>query len=156
MSAYFMRFRRGVACTVAVGVALVASPNAASAKDTASSSSRAPAKSAAAAATRVRFSSGTSSKTISAQLVGSKTASFVIGAKQGQVMTLDTTPANTVVLTVVGPDGKILAGANAIGGMTGQLEKTGDFVVQIKLTPKRAKTNTSTTYRLRVAIEDLT
>jgi hypothetical protein len=106
-------------------------------------------------ATRIRFSAGTSSKVVSAQLVGPQTAVFIVGAKKGQVMTLDTTPSKTVVMTVVGPDGKDLPGATGIGGMTGQLNTTGDFTVRVQLTTKRAKTNTSTTYRLRVAIEDL-
>jgi hypothetical protein len=151
-----------VLCAAAIVVATAGQQVQAVANDTvttARSSTTRPAKPAQpggkGTSTRVRFASGTSSQTISAQLIGTQTATYVIGATKGQVMTLESTPANTVLLTLVGPDRKAIAGGRDIGGFAGRLGSTGDMTVTVKLTPKRSKGNASITYRLRIAIEDI-
>lgn len=84
------------------------------------------------AKTRVKFAKGTHGATVKGTVRGFAYRDYLVGASAGQTMDLKLTATNgATIFSVFVPGGENLEGAAQMDEFTGELPRSGDYVVRV-------------------------
>lgn len=104
---------------------------------------------------RVKFAAGTSGTTIQAQIAGSEMTDYLLGAGQGQTMTISFQPTNPSayfnLMRGNGPEA-IHIGSVAGNSFQGVLPASGDYRIRVYLMRNAARRNETADYTLNISI----
>lgn len=104
---------------------------------------------------RVSFAAGTSGATIQAQITGSEIADYLLGAGQGQTMTISFEPDNpSAYFNLMLGDGPeaIHIGSVAGNSFEGVLPASGDYRIRVYLMRNAARRNETVNYTLNMSV----
>lgn len=106
---------------------------------------------------RVQFARGTASKVIKGSIRGYAYKDYVVGARAGQVMTVDLRTSNGANYFNVLPPGSndvaVFIGSTNGNSYRGKLEKSGDYKVRVYLMRSAARRNEVASYSLTIGVE---
>ncbi len=104
---------------------------------------------------RVSFASGTSGTTIQSRIEGSQIVDYILGARAGQVMTVDFAPTNPSAYFNVmrGTDpAAIFIGSTSGNSFSGALPADGDYRIRVYLMRSAARRNETADFTLNIGI----
>jgi hypothetical protein len=104
---------------------------------------------------RIRFGKGASSASVSGVIKGYAYRDYVIGAREGQTLSVALSGSSAADLAIFMPDGGNLgADSTGVADWTGELPASGDYVVRI-LMPRSAarRKGAAARFALRITIE---
>lgn len=82
---------------------------------------------------RVVFQPGATSTTIDGVVGAQQSHEFILGAKAGQLMEIDVTPANSLQLIIYGVDGSVLrSGMGEGSSFRGEIPSSQDYIVTVR------------------------
>ena len=104
---------------------------------------------------RVRFGKGASSASVSGVIKGYAYRDYVVGAREGQTLSVALSGNSLADLAIFMPDGGNLgADSTGVADWTGEIPASGDYVIRV-LMPRSAarRKGAAARFRLRITIE---
>jgi hypothetical protein len=96
---------------------------------------------------RVSFDAGATSATLTGRLTAHRGLDYILGARAGQLLDIEITPANSVQLIIYGVDGTVLrSGMGEGSSFRGELPSSQDYLVSVRAGAQEVS------YSMRVAI----
>ncbi len=107
------------------------------------------------AKTRVKFAKGTHGATVKGTVRGFAYRDYLVGASAGQTMDLKLTATNgATIFSVFVPGGENLEGAAQMDEFTGELPRSGDYVVRVGMMRAEARRPGSvSSYTLKITVQ---
>ncbi len=103
---------------------------------------------------RVSFVRGASSATVSGTVKGYKYIDYVVGAREGQTLSVRVSGSTSAQLAVFMPDGgNIGMDAAGVESWSGELPTSGDYVVRVLQPRAQARRGETARYSLRISIQ---
>ena len=103
---------------------------------------------------RVRFARGSSSARVSGSVKGYKYIDYVVGAREGQTMTVELTGSPSAEFAIMMPDGGNLGmDAVQIREWSGELPASGDYAIRVLMPRAQARRGETINFRLSVSIQ---
>jgi len=102
---------------------------------------------------RVQFAPDTSGATITDQITGSESVTYLLAANAGEIMTvaLDTDNAgNTFTVTAPGAKAPMFTGSENANRFEGPLPASGDYAIDVFLTPDAASAGQVANYTITI------
>lgn len=105
--------------------------------------------------TRVKFAKGTHGATVKGTVRGFAYRDYLVGASAGQTMDLKLTATNgATIFSVFVPGGENLEGAAQMDEFTGELPRSGDYVVRVGMMRAEARRPGSvSSYTLKITVQ---
>ncbi len=106
---------------------------------------------------RVAFAKGTSSKTLKGTIKGYDYVDYVIGARGGQLLTVNLTTnrsSNFFNIMAKGNEAAYFIGSNSGNGFRGPVPASGDQVIRVYLMRNDARRGVAAAYTLKISIVD--
>lgn len=102
---------------------------------------------------RVRFARGASSATVSGTIKGYKYIDYVVGAREGQTLSLRITGSSSAQFAVFMADGGNLGMDSAgVNDWSGELPATEDYTIRVLMPRAQARRGETARYTLRISI----
>ena len=103
---------------------------------------------------RIRFAPGVTAATVSGSVAGYNDKQYVIGAKAGQILSIDFRPSKSVLYYNVLKDGELLRDGSIESNdkWSKALPKDGDYVIDVYLMRAEARYGTKATFKLTASI----
>ena len=103
---------------------------------------------------RVHFADGARAATVSGSVTGFDTKQYVLGAKAGQILSIEFRPSRSVLYYDVLKDGETLRDGSVEGDSpwSKKLPADGDYVIDLHLLRSEAGNGTKASYKLKIAV----
>jgi hypothetical protein len=104
---------------------------------------------------RVQFAKGASSKAIQGRIAGEQGVVYIVGAREGQTLSVDlktSNGANDFNVTAPGANEALFIGSTSGNSYRGTLPTTGDYRIQVYLMRNAARRNEAANYTLSIAV----
>lgn len=102
---------------------------------------------------RVRFAKGASAATVSGTIKGYKYVDYIIGAREGQTLSVTLTGDSKAEFAIMMPDGGNLGmDATGVDDWSGELPASGDYAIRVLMPRSFARRGESANFKLKISI----
>jgi hypothetical protein len=103
---------------------------------------------------RIRFAPGATAATVTGSVTGYNDKQYVLGARTGQILSIDFRPSKSVLYYNVLKDGELLRDGSIESNdkWSKALPKDGDYVIDVYLMRAEARYGTKATFKLTASI----
>lgn len=104
---------------------------------------------------RVRFARGATQTTVSGSIRGYAYIDYLVGIRDGQVLTLKLTGSSSAEMVLFDPDGENVPDAAGIREIVTRIDRSGDYKVRVVMPRAMARRGTTARFSLFVKVEDM-